>query len=353
MLDQVLLECNRAVMNVFTKVIAKLVGSVRWLWSGFRLLFRDLSTSSWFAHLQHLVISARPRQWLKNLALLAPAYFWGDLFNWSVARQVVSGVILFSILSSAMYLFNDVLDREKDQAHPLKKNRPVARGDLSPGLALGASATLLAITLFLSFQLSPYFFLLAFAYATLQVIYSLLLRDVIIMDALAIALGFIFRVFAGALIVPVPISSWLILATIGLSLLMAFGKRRSERTLLASLGGNFLTRESLGGYPDTLLDSVISTFASFTILSYSIFAFQTSPKTTVLPGILPSTLAQPKWMMLTVPLVIYGVARYLYVIYEKKEGESPDKVIISDRPLLISVLLWVAAVGLIVYRLGV
>lgn len=302
--------------------------------------------------LRHLVISCRPHQWLKNLALFAPVFLWGDIFNPSVFLKTLAGAALFSLLASAMYLFNDVLDREKDALHPLKRERPIARGDLSPSLALGFSASLLAIILPLSFRLSPYFFLLAFFYAFLQIIYSLFLRNIIIVDVMTIALGFIFRVFAGALVVPVPISSWLVLSTIGLSLLMAFGKRRCERTLLAARGKKFLTRASLRDYPDTLLDSAISTFAAFTILSYSIFAFQTSPTAGIFPNLLPPTLAQPKWMMLTIPLVIYGVARYLYVIYEKREGETPAKVLLSDWPLLLTILFWVLSVGMIIYQLG-
>ena len=190
------------------------------------------------------------------------------------------------------------------------------------------------------------------AYALLQFTYSVFLRNIIIIDALAIALGFIFRVFAGALAVPISISSWLILSTIGLSLLMAFGKRRSERTLLASRDGSFMTRQSLRGYPAALLDSTISTFAAFAILSYSLFTFQISPTVEIFPGVLPSILARPKWMMLTIPIVIYGVARYLYVIYEKGEAESPDKVLLSDHPLLVAVVFWIAVVGGIIYLWG-
>ena len=302
------------------------------------------------AHL--LLVSSRPRQWLKNLVLLAPAFLWGDLFEPYVFLKVFLGTAIFSLTTSAMYLFNDVLDRRKDRSHPLKRQRPIASGRISCKPALLASFFLSVLSLLASFRLSFYFFVMVFFYILLQLAYSLFLRNIIIIDALAIALGFIFRVFAGALIVPVPISSWLVLSTIGLSLLMAFGKRKSERTLLADYEGRFLTRASLRGYPDTLLDAAISTFSAFTILSYSIFAFQTSPTAGVFPGILPPTLARPKWMMLTIPLVIYGVSRYLYVIYEKREGESPAEVLLSDRPLLATVLFWVFSVGLIIYRLG-
>jgi 4-hydroxybenzoate polyprenyltransferase len=191
------------------------------------------------------------------------------------------------------------------------------------------------------------------AYFLLQIVYCLWLRQIIILDALAIALGFILRVFAGAWVLPVPLSSWLVLSAVGLALLLAFGKRRSERTILAREGLSHQSRRILEHYPDTLLDAMISISAAYAILSYSLFAFQTSPlpATPLLETILPVTIARPKLMMLTVPLVIYAVARYLYVIYEKKEGESPEEVLLSDRPLLASVLVWGLLVVAIIYWL--
>ena len=302
--------------------------------------------------LKNILITARPQQWLKNTALFGAPFLFGNLFEPNVFSRVFQGFILFCLTSSAMYIFNDVMDRKKDSRHPLKKSRPVASGALHPLSALLGSSVFLLISFIFSLQLSLYFFVMVVAYVVLQLAYSVVLRDVIILDAMTIALGFIFRVFAGALAVPVSISSWLVLTTIGLSLLMAFGKRRSERTLLAEQGGEFNTRASLREYPDTLLDSAISTFSAFTILSYSLFAFQTSPTDVVLQGVLPSILAQPKWMMLTIPVVIYGVSRYLYVIYEKKVAESPAKALLTDYPLLFTVLFWAFSVWLIIYPLG-
>jgi hypothetical protein len=151
--------------------------------------------------------------------------------------------------------------------------------------------------------------------------------------------------------VDISISSWLILTTIGLSLLLAFGKRRSEKTILDEHHIGERTRATLRHYPDTLLDSMISMSASFCIMAYSLYTFQTSPvlKGTAISQILPSILKTPKWMMLTIPLVIYGVARYLYIIYEKKAGESPERVLLSDKPILATVLLWGLSIFLIVY----
>ncbi len=302
--------------------------------------------------LRLILISARPSQWLKNVILFGAAFLVGNLFEPLVLLRVTAGFVVFCITSSVMYIFNDIMDREKDRQHPVKKNRPIASGALSPIKALLSCISFLIPALYFSFRLSPYFFIIVLAYVGLQLAYSVVLRDIIIVDALTIALGFIFRVFAGALVVPVSISSWLVLTTIGLSLLMAFGKRRSERTLLESHGQTFDTRAALRDYPDTLLDSAISTFSAFTIISYSFFAFQTSPTVSAFQELLPSILASPKWMLLTVPVVIYGVTRYLYVIYEKREGESPARVLLLDLPLLLSVLFWGLLVWVIVYVLG-
>ncbi len=295
----------------------------------------------------------RPRQWLKNLSLYAPLVFWGELFRPEGFLKTTKAVILFCAVSSAVYLINDVIDAPRDRRHPFKKNRPIAAGKLSVRAALSSAVLLLTVGLVGSFFLESYFFFPVLAYFILQLFYSLWLRNVIILDALTIALGFILRVFAGAWVLPVPLSSWLVLSTIGLALLLAFGKRRSERTILARDGLDLKTRKILKHYPDTLLDSMISMSAAYAVLSYSLFAFQTSPlqTTSFFETFLPATIARPKLMMLTIPLVIYAVARYLYVIYEKQEGESPERVLLSDYPLLASVIVWGLLVVAIIYWL--
>ncbi len=303
--------------------------------------------------MRFLLESARPRQWLKNLSLYAPLVFWGELFRPEGFLKVSKAAILFCLVSSAVYLINDVLDAPRDRQHPFKKNRPIAAGKLSVKTALVAAGLLSVLGFTGAFLLERYFFFPVLAYLLLQIFYSLFLRQMIILDALAIALGFILRVFAGAWVLPVPLSSWLVLSTTGLALLLAFGKRRSERTILAAEGLSLKARKTLEHYPDTLLDATISMSAAYAILSYSLFAFQTSPlpATPLFETFLPATIARPKLMMLTVPIVIYAVARYLYVIYEKKEGESPEKVLLSDYPLLASVLVWGLAVVAIIYWL--
>jgi len=305
--------------------------------------------------LKALIISMRPTQWLKNLSLFAAIFFWGQLLEAEILFKVGEAFLAFSLLSSSVYLFNDIIDRQRDQRHPFKKERPIAKGTLPLPIAAAAFAIFAAGSLiWIALRFNQFFFNLALAFFILQLLYSLVFRNLIILDALIVAFAFILRVYAGAFIIPTPISSWLTLSVIGLALLLAFGKRRSERTLLSSLHQKLLTRITLREYPDTLLDSMISMAAAFTIITYSLFAFQTSPTTeaTFLAGLIPSTMATPRWMMLTIPIVIYGVARYLYVIYEKKEGESPEKVLLSDLPLLGAVCFWLLAVFLIIYSLG-
>lgn len=302
--------------------------------------------------------TARPRQWLKNLSLFAAPFFAGKLFYPDIMLITINAFIAFCAMASASYFFNDLIDAPKDRAHPIKKNRPIASGKVSPLMAWSIVIVLYFFSLLYAYIQVGFFFTAALlAYAAIQVAYSLYLRDVIILDSLVVASGFVLRVFAGGLAATISISSWLALTTIGVSLLMAFGKRRSEKTLVKKFfhEGDVETRKTLRHYPDQLLDSMISMSAAYTILTYSFFTFQISPQNASprLATVLPSILRNPKWMMLTIPFVIYGVARYLYVIYEKQEGESPERVLLSDAPLLFTVTLWAIGVFAVIYILPV
>jgi len=305
--------------------------------------------------LKALIVSMRPRQWLKNASLFAAVAFGGELLDARVFGQVAEASAAFSLLCSSAYLFNDIIDRKRDRKHPLKKERPIAKGTLRVPIAAAASVLLAIGSLtWIGLRFNQSLFAIAIGFFALQISYSLCFRNMIILDALVVAMAFVLRVYAGAFIIPTAISSWLVLSVIGLALLLAFGKRRSERTLLSTRKKQLLTRETLRHYPNALLDSMISMAAAFTTISYATFAFQTSPTTpsSELSDLIPRTLSTPKWMMLTIPLVIYGVARYLYVVYEKKEGESPEKVLLSDYPLLGTVVLWGITILAIIYGLG-
>ncbi len=301
-----------------------------------------------------LIRTARPRQWLKNLSLFAAPFFSGLLFTGDVFKLAILCFIVFCAISSSAYFINDIKDVEKDRQHPIKSNRPIASGKLPVWLAWAVALFLITFSLVFSHLFIGSFFTFSvFAYILLQIMYSGYFRNVIILDSLVVATGFVLRVFAGGLGTNTSLSSWLALATIGLSLLLAFGKRRSEKTLLKKYTDpeNAETRKTLRRYPDTLLDSMISMSSSIAVITYSLFTFQIAPQMagSTITSILPSTLKNPKWMMLTIPLVIYGVARYLYVIYEKEDAESPERVLLSDMPLLLTVLLWGFLVFGIVY----
>jgi len=308
-----------------------------------------------FFVLYQIIRTARPRQWLKNLSLFAAPLFAGRIFFSSTYTQTIEAFLAFCAISSGAYFLNDIIDAPKDRQHPIKKNRPIASGKLSEKTAwVLAFILILGAISYSSLFIGTFFTLALITYILVQISYSFYFRNVIILDSLVVAAGFVLRVFAGGIASQTSVSSWLALTTIGVSLLLAFGKRRSEKTIVAKFFGEdekVKTRKTLRYYPDTLLDSMISMSAAYTIITYSLFTFQVSPQglSSFLADFLPSILKSPKWMMLTIPFVIYGVARYLFVIYEKQEGESPERVLLSDRPLLFTVSLWVALVTAVIY----
>jgi 4-hydroxybenzoate polyprenyltransferase len=300
--------------------------------------------------------TARPRQWLKNFAVFAAAMFSGRLFSPQVFIPTFYAFVVFCMISSGAYFINDIIDAPKDREHPIKKNRPIASGKLPLPIAwIIAFILIVGAVVFAGLYVGTYFTLAIIFYILIQITYSLYLRNIIILDSLTVASGFVLRVFAGAFAALSSMSSWLILATIGISLLLAFGKRRSEKTIMKKQLGSeeVKTRATLRHYPDALLDSMISMSSTFAIITYSLFAFQVSPGelSPTLSDVLPSILSNPKWMMLTIPIVIYGVARYLYVVYEREDAESPERLLLKDRPLLFSVLLWGLLILLIIYGL--
>lgn len=303
-----------------------------------------------------LLVSSRPRQWLKNLALFAPLVFEGSFFRTDKFLLTCLGFFIFCLLASGIYIINDVIDRDKDMAHPFKSKRPIAAGRISPTIATVWAIIMIVAALALASGLSQFFMYAAVAYTVLQIVYSLFLRSLILIDVMAIAAGFLLRVYAGASLIDAHVTVWFLLTVTSLALFLAIGKRRSERTLLMGTQAKTLgTREILHHYPENLLDSLTVMFATACWLSYTMFTFlqpppSAGPQVLVLFGdYLPRTFLASKWLMATVPFVIYGVMRYLYVIYEKKEGESPERVLLSDIPLLASVVLWVFIVFLVIY----
>ncbi len=297
----------------------------------------------------------RPRQWVKNFALFAPLILSGSLTNDTALIRSFLGFLLFCGFSSATYLINDVFDIERDKLHPFKNKRPIASGLIHPGLAVGTALVLIAILLPLSYKLSPAFFSAAVLYLILQLFYSAYLKHVILFDILVIAAGFVIRVYAGVWAIDAHLNVWFLLSVTSFALFLAIGKRRSELTLMQSQASRH--REILLHYPENLLDILTSMFANSTWLTYAFFAFLQPPIITPSHVItifnkLEVPLVEAKYFMATVPIVIYAVMRYLYIIYEKKEGESPERVLITDTPLLSSVVIWLLMVLGIVYYLG-
>jgi 4-hydroxybenzoate polyprenyltransferase len=300
-----------------------------------------------------LLRAARPRQWIKNFALFAGLVFAGQLDNSNSVILIFKAFFLFCGFSSAVYLLNDVFDIERDKQHPIKSHRPIASGALPISLVISTVLILIIILLPLAYLTSPSLFYAGLAYLLLQLFYSAYFKSVILLDVMVIAAGFVLRVYAGIWTIDAHLNVWFLLSIISFSLFLAIGKRRSELTLMAQKDIAAKHRETLLHYPENLLDILTSMFANSAWLTYALFAFQQSPVTlrrNILGlfdiGTLP--FAEAKYMMVTVPLVIYGVMRYLYVIYEKKEGESPEKVLLTDTPLLSIVILWLILVVIIV-----
>lgn len=302
----------------------------------------------------------RPRQWIKNFAIFAAIVFSGQLFNNLALIPVIFGFFVFCGISSATYIINDIFDIKNDRMHPFKRFRPIAHGDVSLSLAVALALLLIVFSLGLAAMINFTFFLFIIIYLLIQIFYSSLLKTITVIDILVIASGYILRVLGGEFTSGFHISVWLLLTTISISLFIAVGKRRSELTLLsASKDANIAAvRKTLSHYSERLLDVYASIFATSTFISYALFTFLENPKginlsfgQIFIPDFLPASF-QRKWLMITIIPVVYGLMRYLQDIYEKNEGESPEKVLFSDKPLFIAVITWSLMVFVIIYFLG-
>lgn len=310
-----------------------------------------------------LLKTARPRQWIKNLAVFAALFFSGLMFSESVNGSyfltVSFAFIIFCLLTSSVYIINDLIDVEADRNHPFKKKRPLASGKLSTPIAIFGAGLCLMSVVFLSLWLSPFFKLMVFLYLVLQILYAKYFKHIPILDVSSIATGFLIRVYAGAVVVNLHMSVWFLLTVISASLFLAVGKRQSERTLISgqpeSIIGN--TRKILKRYSQRLLDQYTGMFATATWLTYALFTFQfenlaPDGQAAQIYDFLPKTLHSQKLLMLTLPLVIFGVMRYLQLIYESNQGESPERVLLNDKPLLTTVFLFVLISFVIIYLLN-
>jgi 4-hydroxybenzoate polyprenyltransferase len=288
--------------------------------------------------IRNLIISMRPRQWTKNLIIFAGLIFSQNLGHPQMLLKTVAAFLLFCAISGAVYLANDLADQEADQKHPYKKNRPLAGGRLSRGAAMAAAAVLGISGCGLSLLVSYQFGLTALAYLLLLLSYSLWLKKVVIIDVFVIAAGFVLRAAAGAEAIRVPISDWLLVCVILLALFLALAKRRQE---LCSPGGDSAaSRVTLREYSAPLLDQMIAVVTAAAAVSYSLYTMW------------PETVAKfgTADLKFTIPIVLYGLFRYLYLVYRKNQGEEPETVLLTDRWLLSSLAIYLLAVWLIIYR---
>src|SRR5437588_1076078 len=286
----------------------------------------------------NLLRSLGPRQWTKNLFVFGALVFAQRLGDRPSLVRAVIAFFVFCALSGAVYLVNDVLDREQDRRHPLKAQRPIASGALGVNAALAAASVLALGALIVAYSLGLPFLATAAGYLSLLFAYSAFLKHVVIIDALTIAAGFTLRAVAGGAAIDVPVSHWLVLCTTLLALLLVLGKRRHELVLLAD--GATDHRPILEDYSPYLLDQMISVVTASTLIAYAFYTI--SPETTAKFG---TTL-----LSLTIPFPLYGIFRYLYLVHRKDQGGSPADLLIDDRPLLFCVALWAAAVILVIYH---
>lgn len=276
-----------------------------------------------------IVTSLRPRQWSKNLLLLAGIVFAAKLGDTSRWPEAAAALLAYCAASSAGYLVNDVRDRAHDRLHPLKRSRPIARGELSTAVALALAGGLAAAALLLVAPLGPPALLFLGAFIALQAAYSLALKRVVLVDVMAIGALFVIRAAAGADAVEVRISPWLLLCTALLALFLALAKRRGELVLVGAQATP--GRPVLQGYSLALVDQLLSVVASSTLIAYSLYTFT----------------AHSKALMITIPFVLFGVFRYLLLIHRDDLGEEPEQVLVSDRPILLTVSAWAVTAALV------
>lgn len=285
-----------------------------------------------------LLKSMRPRQWIKNLLVFAALLFAQKAFEPMAVAEAVEAFLIFCVLAGSMYIINDCMDVKRDRLDPIKRHRPLASGRVSVGTAASAAALLTVAGLYASLWAGGWLLLaICFAYVAITLAYSFYLKHVLIVDVFCVASGFVLRAVAGAAAIRAEISPWLIICTLLLSLFLALAKRRGE---LMTLGDEAPShRATLGEYSTELLDQMISVVTASTLMSYALYTI--SDRTVAVVG---STR-----LLYTIPFVIYGIFRYLYLVHQKDMGGHPDRALLRDWPLMINILLYALVAGLIIY----
>lgn len=292
----------------------------------------------------------RPIHWVKNLSLFAALFLTGEFGNTILLAKVFWAFVAFNFAASATYIVNDILDAKQDRLHPIKKNRPIAAGRLPISVAIVVAVIFALTSLYVAFNLNYLFFLLLSSYLLLQLAYSFGLKNLPVVDILIIATGFIIRVYSGAFVIDAHLSVWFLLCVISVALFLASGKRRAELNLIPETAG--LTRKSLSKYKRELLNSYVTMFGNAAWMSWSLYTFFESPKAVLPVWLFLAELSRAttinKLLMITIPVVIFGIMRYEALIFEGR-SEAPEKILLTDNGLVVAALLWSGLVYLILY----
>lgn len=285
----------------------------------------------------YIIRTVRPKQWIKNTVVLAALIFSQHLLEPDFFIKSGVAFILFCFLSGSVYLINDVMDIEKDRKHPYKKGRPIASGKLKIKTAITAAITLAICSLVMSVYLDIRFGIVTLVYFLSNLAYSKYLKNIVIIDVMVIALGFVLRAVGGALVIDVEISPWLIICTTLLALFLGFSKRRHELILLKENANSH--RKILEEYSPYFLDQIISVLTASIVVTYALYTMS------------PEVEAKLKTthLNLTIPFVLYGIFRYLYLVHQRKKGGNPTMVLFTDKPLLVNIALWMITVCVILY----
>ena len=279
----------------------------------------------------------RPEQWIKNFFVFTALLFSKNLLNLSKDIDALVGFIIFCMITGYAYMINDLVDLEKDKLHPTKSQRPIASGRLNKTTAIKITTIICLVSLSFAFYINSFFGIIVLTYFLLNIGYSIYLKNIVIIDVVTIASGFVLRVLGGAVIISVTSSQWLILCTILLSLFLGFSKRRHELVLLEDNATGH--RKVLEHYSPYFLDQMISVVTASTVICYALY---TMSKDTI------EKLGTSK-LIYTIPFVLYGIFRYLYLVHQKEKGGSPTEVVFTDKPMIINISLWVIASVMFIY----
>ena len=287
--------------------------------------------------LKHILLSMRPEQWIKNFFVFTALLFSKNLLNPSKDIEAIIGFVIFCMVTGCAYMVNDLVDLEKDKLHPVKSRRPLASGKLKKETAAKIIVLVCLASLFFAFYMNILFGFIVLAYFLLNIGYSIYLKNIVIIDVVSIAAGFVLRVLGGAVIISVVASQWLILCTILLSLFLGFSKRRHELILLEDSATSH--RRVLEHYSPYFLDQMIAVVTASTLICYALY---TMSRDTV------EKLGTSK-LIYTIPFVLYGIFRYLYLVHQKEEGGSPTEIMFTDKPMIINICLWVISSVVFIY----